>query len=113
MARGGTTDGADSPRGDAAAMRIDLLLHALCLFKTRSQAGRACSEGRVRLNGAPVRPSHAVRAGDRILWRDELGRHEQEVEILEVPRGRVSRTAAREMVRVLARRVIEDPWVAD
>lgn len=92
-------------------MRIDSLLHALCLFKTRSQANRACTEGRVWLNDAPVRPSRTVRAGDRIRWRDPLGRIEQEVEVLEVPSGRVPRAAAREMVRIIARRRLDDPWI--
>jgi ribosomal 50S subunit-recycling heat shock protein len=92
-------------------LRIDLLLHALCLFKTRSQATRACAEGRVWLNDQPVRASRIVRPGDRIRWRDPLGRSEQEVEILEVPAGQVSRTAARGLVREISRRTIDDPWV--
>lgn len=91
-------------------MRIDALLHTLCLFKTRSQANRACAEGRVWLNDALARPARTVRPGDRIRWRDPIGRFEQEVEILEVPEGRVSRAEAREMVRMLERRVLDDPW---
>ncbi len=93
-------------------MRIDVLLHSLCLFKTRSQAARACADGRVWLNDQPVRASRIVRPGDKIRWRDPLGRFEQEVEILEVPAGQVSRTAARGMVREIAKRAIDDPWVA-
>jgi ribosome-associated heat shock protein Hsp15 len=92
-------------------VRIDNLLHALCLFKTRSQASRACAEGRVWLNDVPVRASRSVRTGDRIRWRDRLERIEQEIEILEIPTGQVSRTAAREMVRILSRRELDDPWV--
>lgn len=92
-------------------MRIDSLLHALCLFKTRSQASRACAEGRVLLNDAPARSSRSVRPGDRIRWRDRLGRVEQEIEVLEIPSGQVSRAAAREMVRIIARRQLNDPWV--
>ena len=92
-------------------MRIDALLHALCLFKTRSQAARACSERRVWLNGSLVRPSRIVHPGDRIRWHDSLGRLEQEVEILEIPTKQVSRAASQEMVRQVARRRLEDPWV--
>jgi ribosomal 50S subunit-recycling heat shock protein len=91
-------------------LRIDLLLHALCLFKTRSQAARACSEGRVWLNDAIIRPSHMVQAGDRIRWRDPLGRTEQEVEILEIPVGRVSKVTARSLVREIQSRLIDNPW---
>jgi ribosomal 50S subunit-recycling heat shock protein len=91
-------------------VRIDVLLHALCLFKTRSQASRACAEGRVWLNGTPARASREVHAGDRIRFRDALGRLEQEVEVLEVPVAPVSRAQAREMVRTLDRKVVDDPW---
>jgi len=92
-------------------MRIDILLHALCLFKTRSQAGRACADGRVWLNGAPARASRAVRPGDRIRWMDPLGRYETEVEVLSIPAGQVSRASAREFFREVARRAIDEPWV--
>ena len=57
----------------------------------------------------PGKP-RSVRAGDRIRWRDPLGRVEQEVEILQLPAGQVSRAAAREMVHVIARRELDDPW---
>lgn len=93
-------------------MRIDQLLPALCLMKTRSQAGRACDEGRVWLNDAAARSSKVVRSGDRIRWRDPLGRSEVEVEILEVPAGPQSRSTAREFYRELSRRTIDDPWVS-
>jgi ribosomal 50S subunit-recycling heat shock protein len=92
-------------------LRIDVLLHSLCIFKTRSQASRACAEERVWLNGHTVRSSHIVHPGDRIRWRDPLGRYEQEVEIIEVPVGQVSRSAARGMYRELSRRAVDDPWV--
>jgi ribosomal 50S subunit-recycling heat shock protein len=92
-------------------VRIDLVLHNLCLFKTRSQASRACAEGRVWLNGSVVRSSHVVRAGDRIRWIDPLGRVEREIELLEIPAGQLSKTDARSYVREIARRVVDDPWV--
>jgi len=91
-------------------VRIDNLLHTLCLFKTRSQASRACAEGRVWLNGTAVRSSRTVKVGDRIRWRDRLGRLEQEVEVLGIPPKQVSRAAAREMVRMIDSRELEDPW---
>jgi ribosomal 50S subunit-recycling heat shock protein len=92
-------------------VRIDLLLHALCLFKTRSQAGRACAEGRVWLDGALARASRDVRPGSRIRWRDELGRTEEEIEVVEVPARQVSRVEAKEFYREVFRKKIEDPWM--
>lgn len=91
-------------------MRIDLVLSHLCLFKTRSQATKACQEGRVWVNGETVRPSREVAVGDRIRFRDLLGRREEEVEVLAVPQGSVSKVRAREMVRIVEKRAITDPW---
>lgn len=91
-------------------MRIDLLLSRLCLFKTRSQAGKACDAGRVRLNGTAARSSREVRTGDRIVFRDQFDRHEQEVEILGIPEGSVSREAARGLYRTVSKREITDAW---
>lgn len=92
-------------------MRIDRVLHSLCLFKTRSQASRACADGRVWINGATVRASHAVRVGDRIRWIDPLGRLEREIEVLELPAGQLSKADARAHVREIGHRVVDDPWV--
>jgi ribosomal 50S subunit-recycling heat shock protein len=62
------------------------------------------------LNGSEARASREVHPGDRIRFRDALGRLEQEVEILEVPQGRLSRAQAHEMVRTIEKRIIDDPW---
>jgi ribosome-associated heat shock protein Hsp15 len=47
-------------------VRIDRWLCASRLFQSRTQATRACDEGRVRVNGATVKASHVVRIGDEI-----------------------------------------------
>jgi len=48
------------------SVRIDRWLCATRLYKTRSQSQQACSGGLVKLNGASVRPSHPVHAGDEV-----------------------------------------------
>lgn len=91
-------------------MRLDLVLHRLCLFKTRTQAGSACNEARVRVNGEIAKPARTVRAGDRIAYRDSGQRFEREIEVLELPDRQVSKTRARELYRVLGERELEQPW---
>jgi ribosome-associated heat shock protein Hsp15 len=46
------------------ATRIDLYLWAIRLFKTRTQASKAISEGKVRLNGEVLKASHSVMIGE-------------------------------------------------
>ncbi len=87
-------------------MRLDVLLFELRLFKSRSQASEAVQQGRALLNGAPAKPSREARAGDRVTLVREGGRgapddgpRSRTLEILELPRGSLSREAARELVR--------------
>ncbi len=64
-----------------ARLRIDKWLWAARFFKTRSLAADAVEKGRVRIGGAPVKPSKDVRVGDaveieieHVVWRvDVLG----------------------------------------
>lgn len=46
-------------------LRIDKYLWAIRIFKTRSQAATACSQGKVKSGGAPVKASHVVSTGDQ------------------------------------------------
>ena len=45
-------------------LRIDKYLWAIRLFKTRSQAGDACSKGKVKCNGDNVKAAKVVNLGD-------------------------------------------------
>lgn len=94
----------------SGADRLDRVLSHLCLFKTRSQAAKACDDGRVFVNGEQARASKMIHASDRIRFREPLGRFEEEVEVLEVPERQVSRAKAREMVRMLSQTRVEDVW---
>jgi ribosomal 50S subunit-recycling heat shock protein len=85
-------------------VRLDVLLFELRLFKSRSQAAAAIAEGRVLLNDARTKPSHEGRAGDRVTLREGEARaggpgRARSLEILALPRGSLSKTAARELVR--------------
>ena len=52
-----------------ATVRFDKWLWAARFYKTRSLAARAAETGQARLNGNPVKPAHAVRAGDNVSVR--------------------------------------------
>jgi ribosome-associated heat shock protein Hsp15 len=56
--------------------RLDIWLDVACLFKTRSEAKRACEGGKVEVNGERAKPHRAVREGDRIRISRPFGRHQ-------------------------------------
>ena len=58
------------------AIRLDVWLDVACLFKTRSEAKRACEGGKVDVNGEHAKPHRAVREGDRIRISRPFSRHQ-------------------------------------
>jgi ribosome-associated heat shock protein Hsp15 len=56
------------------AVRLDLWLDVACLFKTRSEAQRACKGGKVVVNGGPAKPHRDVRVGDELVITRPPGR---------------------------------------
>lgn len=57
-------------------VRLDVWLDVACLFKTRSEAKRACEGGKVAVNGQPAKPNRAVKEGDRLRINRPFGRHQ-------------------------------------
>ena len=49
--------------------RIDKWLWAARIFKTRSIAADACKNGRVKISGTNVKPSHMVKVGETVCVR--------------------------------------------
>jgi ribosome-associated heat shock protein Hsp15 len=56
------------------SIRLDVWLDVACLFKTRSEAKRACEGGKVEVNGDHAKPNRMVREGDRIRVGRGAGR---------------------------------------
>ena len=59
--------------------RLDVWLDIACLFKTRTEAKRACEGGKVEVNGEHAKPNRAVREGDRIRISRGFGRNQDVV----------------------------------
>ena len=60
----------------AESVRLDVWLDIACLFKTRSEAKRACEGGKVEVNGEGAKPHRIVREGDRVRIGRGFGRHQ-------------------------------------
>jgi ribosome-associated heat shock protein Hsp15 len=58
------------------SVRLDVWLDIACLFKTRSEAKRACEGGKVEVNAEHAKPHRAVREGDRIRISRPYSRHQ-------------------------------------
>ena len=56
------------------SVRLDVWLDVSCLFRTRSEAQRACKGGKVVINGVAAKPHRDVRVGDEIVITRPLGR---------------------------------------
>jgi ribosome-associated heat shock protein Hsp15 len=59
------------------ALRLDIWLDIACLFRTRSEAQKACKSGKISVNGQSAKPNRMVRAGDEIEIRRPFGRKQQ------------------------------------
>ncbi|MEP7306447.1 MAG: S4 domain-containing protein [Acidobacteriota bacterium] len=55
-------------------VRLDVWLDVACLFRTRSEAQKACRGGKVAVNGQTVKPNRALKSGDEIRITRPLGR---------------------------------------
>jgi len=55
-------------------VRLDIWLDVACVFKTRSEAQRACTAGKVEVNGERVKPHRQLRVGDRLDVNRPFGR---------------------------------------
>lgn len=60
-------------------VRLDVWLDVACLFKTRSEAKRACEGGKVDVNGEHAKPHRLLREADRIRISRGYGRYQDVV----------------------------------
>jgi ribosome-associated heat shock protein Hsp15 len=75
-------------------VRLDTWLDVACLFKTRSEAQKACQLGKVVVNRAEAKPHRDVKIGDEIEIQRPFGR-KQLITVLGVTDRHVARAEAR------------------
>ncbi len=89
--------GPEGPRYDS--VRLDVWLDVSCLFKTRSEAQRACKGGKVEVNGQAGKPHRMVHVGDQIELSRPFGAKQSVV---------VVGLAERSIPKAEARRLYDD-----
>lgn len=85
-------------------VRLDVWLDVACLFKTRSEAQRACQTGRVEVNGQRAKAHREVKLGDRLEIERPPARR-QEV----IVKGLADRHVAKAEARALYEDVTPPP----
>ena len=81
------------------AVRLDVWLDVACLFKTRSEAQKACKGGKLDVNRQAAKPNRLLRVGDEIEISRPFGRKQRLL---------VRELAERHVARADARRLYED-----
>lgn len=77
-------------------MRLDVWLDVSCLFKTRSEAQKACKGGKVDVNGQATKPHREIKVGDEILISRPLGR-KQKVRVVALAEQHIAKADARNL----------------
>ncbi len=55
-------------------IRLDVWLDVACLYRTRSEAQRACQGGKVEVNGESCKPHRQLKIGDQLRLSRPYGR---------------------------------------
>ena len=75
-------------------VRLDVWLDVACVFKTRSDAQKACRGGKVSVNRQTAKPNRHLRPGDEIEISRPFGR-KQQLKVLALAERHVSKADAR------------------
>jgi ribosome-associated heat shock protein Hsp15 len=78
------------------AVRLDVWLDVSCLFKTRSEAQRACKGGKVEVNGQSGKAHRMLRVGDQVELSRPFGA-KQSVVVLGLAERSIPKAEARRL----------------
>jgi ribosome-associated heat shock protein Hsp15 len=74
--------------------RLDVWLDIACLFRTRSEAQKACQNGKIDVNGQTAKQNRVLRPGDELLIGRPFGR-KQRIVVKGIALKHVSKAEAR------------------
>jgi ribosome-associated heat shock protein Hsp15 len=77
-----------------ASVRLDVWLDVACLFRTRSEAQKACRAGKVAAGGLPAKPNRRLRIGDELEISRPLGK-KQRLKVLGLADRHIAKAQAR------------------
>ena len=75
-------------------VRLDVWLDVACLYRTRSEAQKACQGGKVEVNGQRCKAHRPLRVGDELSLSRPFGR-KQTVTVLGLAERHISKAEAR------------------
>lgn len=84
--------------GTADTVRLDIWLDVACLYRTRSEAQKACLGGKVEVNGQSCKPHRQLRVGDELRLSRPYGR-KQTVTVLGLADRHMPKAEARLLYR--------------
>jgi len=84
----------DDAAGDG--VRLDVWLDVACVFKTRSEAQKACRAGHVDVNGQSAKPNRRARPGDEVQITRPFGR-KQKLRVVAVADRQVAKADAKKL----------------
>lgn len=82
---------ADSP---PSHVRLDVWLDVSCLFRTRSEAQKACHMGRIEVNGQRAKAHRDLKPGDAMIIQRPFGRR-QHIVVRQLEAQHVAKAVAR------------------
>ncbi len=75
-------------------VRLDIWLDVACLYRTRSEAQKACRLGQVSVNGVAAKAHRELKGGERLELQRPLGRR-QTVVVVAVAEAHLPKAEAR------------------
>jgi len=79
-----------------APVRLDVWLDVACLFKTRSEAQKACKGGKLEVNRQRAKPNRLLHVGDEVEISRPFGR-KQRIMVRALADRHVARAEARDL----------------